>query len=299
MWGVLASPPGHVSTIGLGPAAQGWVTPQGPEVTATHAGLDFVSTGHQAKISQVPFCSLPARRQRPVLTPAGVGEGQCQEPPGSNSPSAPSPVYSRPHHFQPQPAPQEGSRCPHSTRHPECSHSARRERVPGGGRCLQGPLLRTRSHPRVRPGVPPLPVAAHPLRTCFSPEQCRYARWCTHPPGPLEGVETPASGEGWTPSTAGSSPTPSPALCTKTHLGTGFLPLVGGHDQVGDYKEDILSLRNQREVEEPPPATGVPPSRGCLAGGGTSAWVLQTLGPQNQWIPLTSPLTSESQSRCP
>lgn len=138
LWGALASPPGHVSTIGLGPAAQDWVTPQGPEVTATHAGLDFVSTGHQAKISQVPFCSLPAHRQRPVLTPAGVGEGQCQEPPGSNSPSAPSRVYSRPHHFQPQQAPQEGSRCPHSTRHPECFHSARRERVPGGGQVLAG-----------------------------------------------------------------------------------------------------------------------------------------------------------------
>lgn len=43
----------------------------GSQSTATHSGLDLVSTGHQAKISQVPLCTFPARRQRPVLTPAG------------------------------------------------------------------------------------------------------------------------------------------------------------------------------------------------------------------------------------
>jgi hypothetical protein len=48
---------------------------------ATHVGLDCVSTGHQAKISQVPLVEFSTRRQRPVFTPAGVGQGQCQKPP--------------------------------------------------------------------------------------------------------------------------------------------------------------------------------------------------------------------------
>ena len=63
----------------------------GPEATATHSGLTPLSTGHQAKISQVPVAAFPSSRQRPVFTP-GEGQGQCQEPPNSKSPfSARSP----------------------------------------------------------------------------------------------------------------------------------------------------------------------------------------------------------------
>lgn len=203
----MRTPSGRVSTIKLGPTAQDWVTPQGPKLIATHVGLDLVSTGHQAKISQVPFCALPSRRQRPVLTPAGGGgQAQCQEPPGSSPSLTPSPGRSRPHHFQPQQAPQEGSRCPHSTGHREHLHSARRESTWAGV-----PLLRSRSRPRGRTGAPPLPGATHALGTCFSPEPCRHAHQYTHSRrGPWEGVETPASGERWAPSTACTSPIPTP-----------------------------------------------------------------------------------------
>lgn len=41
--------------------------------------------------------------------------------------------------------------------------------------------------------------ATHPLRTCLPPKQCRDMLWYTHPLGHLDGVETPASGEGQTP----------------------------------------------------------------------------------------------------
>lgn len=36
-----------------------------------------------------------------------------------------------------------------------------------------------------------------------------------------------------------------------------------------------------------------------MAGGWVSAWVLRTMGPQNQWIPPICPLTLKSLSRCP
>lgn len=42
--------------------------------------MDIVSTGHQAKISQVPRVEFPTRRQRPVFSPAGEGQGQCHGP---------------------------------------------------------------------------------------------------------------------------------------------------------------------------------------------------------------------------
>lgn len=43
-------------------------------------GEDIVSTGHQAKISQVPWVEFPTRRQRPVFSPAGEAQGQCHGP---------------------------------------------------------------------------------------------------------------------------------------------------------------------------------------------------------------------------
>ena len=202
----MRTPSGRVSTIRLGPTAQDWVTPQGPGVIATHVGLDIVSTGHQAKISQVPFCALPSRRQRPVLTPAEAGgQGQCQEPPGSSPSPTPSPGRSRPHHFQPQQAPQEGSRCPRSTGHRECLHSAKRERAWAGV-----PLLRARSHPRGRTGAPPC-LGPHMPWEPVSPLNHAGMHPGTHiPPGALGGVEAPASVERWTPNTACTSPIPTP-----------------------------------------------------------------------------------------
>lgn len=38
---------------------------------------------------------------------------------------------------------------------------------------------------------------------------------------------------------------------------------------------------------------------GLSSRGGISAWVLRTMGPQDQRVPPISPLTSESLSRCP
>lgn len=54
-----------------------WAAPLGPP---THIGMDFVSTGHQAKISQVPRVEFPTRRQRPVFSPAEEKREQCCVP---------------------------------------------------------------------------------------------------------------------------------------------------------------------------------------------------------------------------
>lgn len=74
-----------------------------------------------------------------------------------------------------------------------------------------------------------------------------------HSPGPFEGIEAPASKERSTPTMLAALPQPSLALCAKSNLSTGFLPLVRGHDQVGDDEEDVLSLRNQRGFKQPLP----------------------------------------------
>lgn len=194
----------HVSTIGLRPThCPG--SSQGPEARATHAGLDFVSTGHQAKISQVPLCMLPTRRQRPVFTPAGLEQRQCQKSPGSVPHLAPSPGHSRPHHFQLQQAPQEDSPCLCSTRHPECFHSARKKGHRGGRIALRSPSSEPGPTPGISTGVPPL--GGHtPFENLPPPEQHRYA----HPLGHSEGVETPASGEGRPPPLLHALPPPPP-----------------------------------------------------------------------------------------
>ena len=123
-----------------------------------------------------------------------------------SSPSpTPSPGRSRPHHFQPQQAPQEGSRCPRSTGHRECLHSAKRERAWAGV-----PLLRARSHPRGRTGAPPC-LGPHMPWEPVSPLNHAGMHPGTHiPPGALGGVEAPASVERWTPNTACTSPIPTP-----------------------------------------------------------------------------------------
>ena len=90
-----------------------------------------------------------------------------------------------------------------------------------------------------------------------------------HSLGHLEEIETPlfCVRRGVNPNLCWRLSHPSPAFCTKSNLSTGLLPLVGGHDQVGDYEEDVLSLRSQRGVKGHPPASWGP-SFPVLLGGG-------------------------------
>lgn len=66
---------------------------------------------------------------------------------------------------------------------------------------------------------------------------------------------------------------PPPSSGAKANLRTGFLPLVGGHNQVGDDEEDVLPLRNQRGVKEPPTALLEPSFPGLPGRARASAWV--------------------------
>lgn len=93
----------------------------------------------------------------------------------------------------------------------------------------------------------------------------------------------------------------TPSSHATANLGTGFLPLVGGHNQVGDDEEDILPLRKQRGTKEPPSVllgTLLPRAalqgEGSLHGAGDNG-AIKSVDP----IPPTCPLTSESLSRCP
>lgn len=256
----------------------GWVTPQGPKITATHTGLDFVSTGHQAKISHVPFCALPARRQRPVLTPAGKGQGKCR-----NLPPPTPPLHPRPHsckegqgqcrNLEPPTPPSvpQASPFPATTGFPGGQSLSSWHRASGmrslcqerKGARRRGPFAEPGPIPGVRTGAPPLPGRARPLRApAHTPARARG------------GEEKPLLQERGGPQALLAALPPLPALHTKPHLSTGVLPLVGGHDQVGDDEEDVLSLKNQRGVEEPPPQGGL----AARGGEGVSAWVIQTLG---------------------
>lgn len=98
----------------------------------------------------------------------------------------------------------------------------------------------------------------------------------------------------------GGCPT-TPSSHAKANLGTGALPLVGGHNQVGDDEEDVLPLRNQRGTKEPPSVLlGTLLPRAALQGvgslhGARDNGAIKSVDP----IRPACPLTSESLSRCP
>lgn len=125
----------------------------------------------------------------------------------------------------------------------------------GGGFPCSDPRSEPDPTPGVRTGVPLLPGATHPLRTRSShPNQKMQIH------APVHTCPRALGGEGDTcfwrrvnPNHCGRLSRAPSQLCAKSNLSTGFLPLVGGHDQVGDDEEDVLSLENKRWVKETPP----------------------------------------------
>lgn len=136
-------------------------------------------------------------------------------------------------------------------------------KAPGWGVPCRKPSLEPGPTPGVRTGFPSLPGAPHPA----SPPN--NAGMCTGAYIPQKPLLQERGGPHH------CHQQPSPARSAKSNLSTGSLPLVRSHNQVGDNEEDVLSLRNQKGVEEPPPA------------------LLGTL------LPRDASLTSESLSRCP
>lgn len=125
-----------------------------------------------------------------------VGQGQCQESPGSR----PS--------IGPQPWPLRASPFPVMTGFPGGQSLSSEHRASGmlslyqerKGPCVGVPAglpAPSQVSPRDLGEVPPLPGATHPLRICFSPKtvQAHAPPPHTHPE-PLEGTGTPASGDG-------------------------------------------------------------------------------------------------------
>lgn len=201
----MRTPNGHVSTIRLGNSSgsQDYSHSHWPGLCLHWApGKDLTRALLRAPRPQAAATSHSCREgtrkmQEPPTPPLHPRSLFCREGTDrARSWNLQFSLFPRPHHFQPQQASQGGSRCPHGTGHRECARSARRERALGGGAPSQSQV------PYLELGQELLPCpGAH----------AAYKHQRTPPPGPEVGRETPASREGWTPSTAGRPPAPASA----------------------------------------------------------------------------------------
>lgn len=113
------------------------------------------------------------------------------------------------------------------------------------GPCVEspnsGPHTTQGLHEESLPGPDHTPFES--LLLPHTPDMCTSQ--CKQTPGILGTHRSPCFSKRIDPTIAGSFHTLLHSL-RQTNLSTGALPLVGGHDQVSDHKEDIISLRNHR-----------------------------------------------------